>query len=721
MAGFQRANPYLDEIVDILQNHLERHGGDTDKARQSLSKADNEWIDSEFVHCMADARYFLSNYYAIKTEDKGYTGLYPFWDSQEMLHDEFRNLEKKYGFVKAMVNKARQMGGSTYVSGEIFHKTIFSEHVNTLVVAQDADQSGFIFDMYRSALDFLPWWMRPRIRYQQAGTFIDFDEKDETLRSIRPGLKTRIYVDNGNKPTGAGRGKSFVYGHLDELAFWDKPSQLTKSLLPTMNAKNGFYVMISTPNGRNDAWHNLWRRAEAGKFEYRPIYIPYYRRDKTYSLPIPKGEAFELTPDEKAMRDQVLAKENHLIKDEVFNWARIRREAFIAVDGDDRMFSQEYSTTAEESFQTSATTAYPRGIINRLAKRTLNPLWVGEIAFDKASGLPTPYLRATTPQEYIPEPEHENRLHVWERPIREFRYVMGVDVSLGNDGGDYSCVQVIKLTDTIEPDEQVACWRGLIVPEDLAEVVYSIGHWYNEALAAVEVNSMGMVTNSILCRDWEYENVYRYKRMDRLKNFLTDIIGFWTDEKSKRALMSKMSKALHSDSLRIRCEQTVRELYDFTDDYEAASDGAHDDRLMALHIALYCGHEGEVNDRHGSGAKQVGESKANVFEVKDRFGTNIATTTSQPEAERISKKHLGSFTVRNSTSSTTVFIAGKKRRVPADFQNTDFSPIHDGDGTAHRMHYDEGWDEEDITPEAIQEFEQAEAEVEASPDAWMYT
>ena len=86
-----------------------------------------------------------------------------------------------------MIDKARQMGGSTYISGEIFHKTIFTEHINSLVVAQDADQSRFIIDMYADAIDFLPWWMRPRIRYKEAGKFIEFDEKDDAMRDRVPG------------------------------------------------------------------------------------------------------------------------------------------------------------------------------------------------------------------------------------------------------------------------------------------------------------------------------------------------------------------------------------------------------------------------------------------------------------------------------------------------------------------------------------------------------
>jgi len=1072
MQSINRANPYLAEIIEILDLHLQKYKGDSDQARDHLSASDNDWLDQEILHCMTDCRYFLSNYYAIKTEDKGFTGLYPFWDSQEILHDEFRRLEIEDGKVKAIIDKARQMGGSTYIGGEIFHKTIFSKHVNTLIVAQDADQSRFIVDMYAAALDFLPWWMRPRIRYQEAGKFIDFDEKDDQLRDIRPGLKTRIYVDNGNKPTGAGRGKTFKYAHLDELAFWSDAKQLTLALFPTMNSANGFYVMISTPKGRNNPWHNLWRKAESGDIDWRPIYIPFYRREKTYSLPIPKGETFVLTEDERLLRTQIKEENGFFIKDEVLNWRRKTLQGFIATHGDDKMFAQEYcligstlistssglvpigelkshadlsaggnaitnwlpqgtakvyravtklgynvvgtfehrvptldsgdiqlgdlsghtvtlcppefgkslqriewkepfdiscsilvdediarflgyfmgdgcyhhtsvifacnkkdqdvvedisrlmtkyfgicharpsgtkqrgvnisvgcaefahtlkrmgiwqkekphrrvmvpeiifkspkhivkeflrglfeadgfcgyegsrvslfakgkeflrniqvlllgfgitsrlvsqnkknprggmfignaldlraaearrfceeigfigerkrsrqrvvekkigrpqakivfqdevisvspegeeevfditvanshlfsangilvhnSANAEESFQTGVITAYPRGIINKLSKKIMKPLWIGEISYDFKAGKPVTHIHRVEKTEEIHYPKTENRFHIWELPIKKEQYVMGVDVSLGNDGGHYSAIQVLKMSSGYQKDEQVAMWHGYIDPQSLAEKVLAIGWMYNEALAAVEVNSMGMVTNNELVRQLEYENIFRFKRMDRLKHFMTDIIGWWTDYKSKRGLMSKMSKVLIDDLLIIRDKFTVDEFQDFTEDgAEENEEGAHADLVMALHIALYCGHDGEETQRQRDKSQEV-PAEANRFTILDRWRTKIAETTSQNEAQRIAGKHPGSMIERTSGATATVELAGKKHKVPSDYQSIDYSPIHDKDGTARRLHFEEGMPEEDITAEAIAEFEEQQEELENDPEAWRW-
>lgn len=719
MVSITRANPYLEEIIEILDMHLLKYNGNQEEARDHLSADDNAWIDNEVLTSIKDCRYFISNYYAIRTEDKGFQGLYPFWDSQEILYQEYRKLEREFGKVRALVLKARQMGSTTYNCAEYFHKTIWTEHTNSIIVGPDDDTSAFVYNMYSSALDFLPWWMKPRIKSRTTGESIEFDERDEQMRSARPGLKSWIYADNARKPSGVGRSKTFGRALLTELAFWNNGSQLSKSLFPTMNTANGFYIMESTANGRNDFWHNLWRRAEAGKVDWHPIFIPFYRRDKTYSMPILKTEVFVVNTDEKEMRERIFKKESFLVKDETFKWMRNKKEEFVATDGDDTMFSQEYTSEAEESFQASAITAFPRGIIRKFTKRTMNPVWSGEISYDWNQGRPKLNLHECSEKDNIPYPETENRFHVWEKPVRGCKYTVGVDVSLGGEGGDYSCVQVVKTPETHEKDEQVACWHGYIHPSALADVVFAIGWWYNEALAAVEVNSMGMVTNNDLIRNLEYENIYRFKRLDRLKNFMTDIVGWWTDEKSKRALMSKMSQLFLDDLVIIRDKYTMDEFNDFTED-GAEGEGAHDDYVMALMIALYCGHEGEMGRRQEERSKAV-DPTANQFKILDRFGTIIATTSSQNEAERVSKKHMGSMIVRESGATASVTLAGRKHKVPADYANTDFSPVHDKPGTARDLHYEEGISAEDITPELIAEYEAEQEQIENSEDAWKYS
>lgn len=722
MASIIRANPHLEEIIEILDNHLLKYKGDADLARDRLSVEENKWIDDEVFHCLIDPRYFISNYYAYRDEKEGFKGLYPLFDSQEILHEEYRRLEKLHGRVRALVLKARQMGSTTYNCAEFFHATMFKEHANSIIVGQDQDQAGFIMGMYESALDFIPWWMRPRKgKGCEVGRVINFDEKDDMLRMTKPGLKSWIYADNANKPTGVGRGKTLNRALMSELAFWQNGSQLSKSLFPTMNTPDGFYIMESTANGRNDFWHNLWRRAEAGKIDWNPIFIPFYRREVTYSLPIQKGRTFTVTDEERAMRDAIFEKEHFIIKDETLNWMRNKKEEFVATDGDDTMFSQEYTSNAEESFQSSAITAFPRGIINKFSKRTRDPVWIGEVTLDLGNQKPKLYLREVAVGDVIPYPETENRLHIWEKPVAGAEYALGADVALGNPGGDYSTVQVIKRGNIHEKDVQVAMWHGLINPTAFADVIAALGWWYNEALAAVEVNSFGLLTNSVLMRNIEYENVYRYKHLDKITHFITNTTGFLSTAKSTDGLMAKMSEYLLDDEVEINCKFTMDEFRDYTEE-GAIGDGAHDDLVDALMIAIYCAHEAEVRERHDGVRKPV-MSGANEFQIVNQLGAIIATTNSQNEAERLLRKHIGCSINRKSGATASAVLAGKGRRVPADFQNTEMSPIHDKQGSAHKLFYDENIDAEDITPERIAEFdaEQEAAETDGDPNAWMYT
>jgi hypothetical protein len=724
-----RANQYLDEIIQILDNHRAKFTND-DESRAYLSRDDNEWIDSELLHCMTEPRYFISNYYFYRDETQGFRGLYPLFDSQEILHDEFRRLEKEYGKVKALVNKARQMGATTYLVGEFFQKTVFQEHTNAIIVSQDEQGANYNMGMYESAFDFLPWWMKPRVNIHQTGSVYNFDERDEQLRATRPGLKTWVYADNANRPSGVGRGKTFRRGVLDELAFWKNSSQLSKSLLRTFNADDGFYCMASTANGRNDAWHNLWRKAESGGIDWHPIFIPFYRRPKTYSLPIPKGQTLTLTKEEEDMRARIMEKEAFLITDETVNWIRKTKEEFSATDGDDMMFDQEYPSSPEVSFQNSAITAIPRNVINRYSRMVREPRWVGEVTFDFKNWQPHFNMREIGKTEEVPYPETEDRLHIWKKVEPGARYCVSGDVALGQKGGDYSCCAVAKLGEGMAKDELVAVWHGWMDPYSFAEPNLALCTYYNNALSAIEVNSMGMATFTRLYREFEYENVYIYKRMDRLKNFKTDIGGWYTTYNSKRNLIAHLLKMMMDDQVEIWDKHLIDELRDFTED-GAEGEGAHDDYVMAYMIALYCGHEGEFQEMRSRPLQIAKDQNIHiVYKMELGLPVELFRSSSPFEAERFSKKRIGSYIVNEHGAMADLVMRGKDKegkvvdrtiRVPADFQNTAFSPVHDRPGTRQKM-FDEGIPAEMIDSQSASEYEARQEDEEDfnDVDAWKY-
>ena len=123
-----------------------------------------------------------------------------------------------------------------------------------------------------------------------------------------------------------------------------------------------------------------------------------------------------MTPEEIEMVEQIKKKDGITISNETINWMRKTKEEFIATDGDDMLFDQEYAITAETSFQNAIISAIPRGIINRFSKRTVQPKWIGEISFDFTNWRPQLHMNPLRDGEEALYPETENRLHMWEKP-----------------------------------------------------------------------------------------------------------------------------------------------------------------------------------------------------------------------------------------------------------------------------------------------------------------
>jgi len=709
----ERANPFLNEILEGLHEHYVSNGSDTDRAFNRLSKSESDWIDEEMFHVMTDPLYYMQNYHAIKTEEKGIRCLFPLWESQEIFYEEFWTLYKKGGKVKIIVLKARQLGLSTLSDALVFHKIIFTKAANGAVIAQDGKQAGYLFDMARNAYDYLPWWMKPEKRYEQAGALMAFDRVKDEIRELRPGLKSNIFVEAADKPSGAFRGKSIRAIHISELGLWNDPSQLTKSIFPTMNASDTLGIIESTACGRTGFFYEYWNRTMNGKTDWHPVFIEFFREHRKYSTPIAKNEVFELDQDEIETREKTLKDTGFRITDETFKWMRVKREEFIAADGDDSMMFQEYPSTAEEAFQASGYCAFDRKQLYRMMKHTDNPILVGDVEFDRALKKPLFTWRTPKHGEQIHEPEWSDRLFIWEKPVEHRQYYIAADVSQGNEGGDFSCVQVLKIGRGQEPDEQVAEWRGWINPYGLADVVAALAYWYYMPEVCIEVTGVGIVTNGELQRAIEYDEMYRWKHIDKIKGVMTDYTGFVTNDKSRKAIVAKTARSVIQKTIIIRSKWLINEMIDFAQEYEGgkfeAQEG-NDDRVMAFMIAHYCSHESEYGQDAMSqpmSGTQGGVAPVMWF-VYDKFGRMISPSTGidREAAMKMSKSRLGS-SVRQEAQAR-------------DFQNTAFSPVHHGGGVESRMHYDSGIAAEAITHESRNEYEWQESVEETDPDAWMF-
>jgi len=640
----KRADPSLQDLVDALDDHLDQCGGPEkiQEAFDKLGPASDRAIDAEIEKCVNSFRYYAENWHTIRRGDGELGAMYPFRESQNMMDDLIEERIAKTGKAKIVIAKSRQVGGSEYCQARILWRTVFRPGSHNLVAAQDPGQTAYLMDKSRLAYDNMPWWMRPNKRYEQRGKLIEFDHKDASVRQRTPGLKSAIYAESANKVTGCAVGKTLRTCHLSELSLWENERVLNEQIFPAMRLANDLIaIMESTARGRDGFWFPLWQQTLEEKFnDWVPLFVPAYVM-KEYSLPLndKERESFVLTEEEVGIKERILRENGDDIPDGHFAWRREVMAEFNLKGEDPEKFMQEYPETWRESFQSSGICAFDKRKLQIALNTTVRrPDYVGEIELE-GRRRPVVTLAEHDPHEEPPDTEEVGaRLRVWQSesqrgtdqigPEEDALYYIAGDVAMGN-GGDFSCAQVFKIGYGMVPDEQVAEWHGWISPTPYARVLAALGYWFNGAEIACELNEVGRITGTELWRILEYEKLYQWKHTDKIKNFLTDYLGWVTNSKNRGELIVKMREAISDGSLILHSADLIEEMFAFGNDgggrFEAVT--GHDDRVCAAMICRYCSHESD------SGIESSRETKAKSNNKRQRM-VPLAMTEFSPVHDR---------------------------------------------------------------------------------------
>jgi hypothetical protein len=193
------------------------------------------------VSHLLDPKLYLETYTKIKGKDPG---LIPFI-LNEAQKDLFNTL-KRYN--RIVINKARQIGFSTAISGWMYHKTITTPGTTTALIAHKADVAADFLDRVKMFLKSTPEALRPRTHYNSKYE-ISF-----------PDLESRILVMCGDN---VGRGFTIHNALCSELAQWEKAEEMMAALeaaVPT----SGKIVIESTPFGVGNLYHRKWANKDNG-------------------------------------------------------------------------------------------------------------------------------------------------------------------------------------------------------------------------------------------------------------------------------------------------------------------------------------------------------------------------------------------------------------------------------------------------------------------------
>ena len=411
-------------------------------------------------------------------------------------------------------------------------------------MAHDSATSDALFNMSKNLVKNMSGELTPDELRSNAKEIII---KSPAFKDKEATASYRLYTAGSPE---AGRGTTPTIAHLSEVAFWQHDEKILAGLFQGISQAEGTEVILeSTANGAQGEFYRLWRGAVAGENEYVPIFLPWFITPE-YRREAPEG--MELTIEEEKLQEKY-----DLDIDQLY-WRRLK-----IAEGGELKFKQEYPASADEAFIVSGSNVFNVERLDAL--------------------VPRPHLRRSEwdPASKMIDESREGNLYIYDYPSWDEPYVIGADVALGV-GQDYSAAIVMDTKYKI-----VAHYRNnRIDPSQWGELLFYLGRYYNNALLAVESNSMGIATLQKL-DSMEYINLYRQTKIANVLNEEGERLGFRTTSATKPAIVGNLKNLIENEEIMIPSPQIIQEMKDYiatdTGKTEAAP-GCYDDSVIALAI-----------------------------------------------------------------------------------------------------------------------------------------
>lgn len=421
-----------------------------------------------------------------------------------------------------IVLKARQVGITTYIAARYFIQTITKPGTLTVQVAHSEESAEAIFKMVHRFWENLP---NKRVHH---GALLK--SRSNVRQIVFPMLDSEYRVETADD--NAGRGMTIHNLHCSEVSRWPRGGRDTLASLEAAVVPGGEIVLESTPNGASGIFYEEWQKAAETGFTQH--FFPWWY-ETSYKEEVKKGTVHPLTQEE---RDLV---EKHGLSEEQIAWRRTRWKVMRG------QAVQEYAEDPVACFLASGECVFDLASIEQAAARAGNPA----------------------------ETQENGRIVIWYPPNRggQWQYIIGVDTAGGGTDGDYSCAQVIERHMGI----QCAELHGHFPPYELARRLVALGRMYENALIAVERNNHGYGVLAHL-KDLRYENLFEQGGQE---GWLTSVVTRPAMIENLSAMLMAQPELFHSPRLLGELKTFVRH----TDGHGAASEGAHDDCVMAMAIA----------------------------------------------------------------------------------------------------------------------------------------
>lgn len=223
-----------------------------------------------------------------------------------------------------LILKARQLGFSTYIQGELFRREVTSTRTS-ITLAHDTETTQKLRRMADRFWEHCKFNdIQPSRKYANA-TLTTYPEFDSTA----------VIATAGNVEVG--RGDTYTDMHGSEVAFWPDAERIVAG---AMQGGNPDVVLESTPNGAQGYFYERCMEAYRGEGVWTLHFYPWWW-DEQYKVSLADGEMLTFTDDETR-----LMQANELTAEQI-KWRRLKQKEL------GRLFIQEYPEDALTCFLTS--------------------------------------------------------------------------------------------------------------------------------------------------------------------------------------------------------------------------------------------------------------------------------------------------------------------------------------------------------------------------------
>jgi len=218
-----------------------------------MSQDLREVIRQEYVKCASDPAHFMKKYCHIQHPQRGRIifNLYPF-------QDKVLNLWKDNPY--SIVLKSRQLGISTLSAGYSLWLMLFHKDKNVLCIATKQETAKNMVTKVKFMYENLPSWLK-----------VNAEENNKLTLRLNNGSQIKAVSAAGD----AGRSEAVSLLLIDEAAFIDGIDTIWASAQQTL-ATGGGAIVLSTPYGTGNWFHQTWVKAEANQNDFLPIKLPWY-------------------------------------------------------------------------------------------------------------------------------------------------------------------------------------------------------------------------------------------------------------------------------------------------------------------------------------------------------------------------------------------------------------------------------------------------------------